>query len=136
MSVNATRCLTSAAWLTSARFKSFYAQTVPPSPRMARQRTNGLSVIVFIIVALTLLGFSIVRYRIIKIFPSPLLLARSSEVLAGVCVSANRLLGCLFLNPDIRLRCCFERFVPRTKARLHHSRGVSAQLPIGILWNV
>jgi hypothetical protein len=33
---------------------------------MARQRANGLSVIVFIVVALTLLKFSIVRYQIIK----------------------------------------------------------------------
>jgi hypothetical protein len=56
---------------------------------MARQRANGLSVIVFIVVALTLLKFSMVRYQIIKDFASPLLLARSSEVLPGSSLFAG-----------------------------------------------
>jgi hypothetical protein len=46
-------------------------------------------VIVFIVVALTLLGFSIVRYQIIKDFASPLLLARSSEALPGSSLFAG-----------------------------------------------
>src|SRR6266581_6286829 len=66
ISVSATRCFTSAAWLTSGRFKSFCAETLPASPRMARQRANGLSVIVFIVLAFTLLKISMVRYQIIK----------------------------------------------------------------------
>ena len=89
ISVSAMRCFASAAWLTSGRFKSFCAETVPPSPRMARQRANGLSVIVFIVVALTLLKFSIVRYQIIKDFASPLSLARSSEALPGSSLFAG-----------------------------------------------
>src|SRR4051812_40439986 len=49
MSVNAMRCFTSAAWLTSGRFKSFCAEAIWPRPTTARQRTSGLSVIVFIL---------------------------------------------------------------------------------------
>jgi hypothetical protein len=43
------RCLTSATWLTSGKFKSFCAKTVPPIPRIAKQRANGLRASVFII---------------------------------------------------------------------------------------
>src|SRR4051794_41196156 len=49
ISVKAMRCLTSAAWLTSGRFKSFCAEAIWPRPATARQRTSGLSVIVFIL---------------------------------------------------------------------------------------
>jgi hypothetical protein len=55
--------LASAAWLTSGSFKSLCAEAIWQRPIMARQRAKGLSVIVFIVVALTLLGFSIVRYQ-------------------------------------------------------------------------
>src|ERR1700754_2643683 len=62
------RCFTSAAWLTSGIFKSLCAETVPQSPKMTRQRANGLSVSVFIIQAITLLRFSPLRYQIIANF--------------------------------------------------------------------
>src|SRR6266481_4987620 len=62
------RCFTSAAWLTSGRFKSFCAKTIWPTPTTARQRMNDLSVIVFIDLAITLPRFSTLRYQIIQGF--------------------------------------------------------------------
>src|SRR5205823_12051751 len=53
ISVSAMRCFTSAAWLTSGRFKSFCAETIPPIPRIAKQRAHDLSVSVFIILRAT-----------------------------------------------------------------------------------
>src|SRR2546423_11442532 len=87
------RCLTSAAWLASGRFKSFCAETVPPSPRIARHRANGLSVRVFMIVAVTLLRFSSLRYQIIANFS------------LGFRVELASATGNHYLGVDLGLKC-------------------------------
>src|SRR6266581_6232272 len=79
MSVRAMRCLTSAAWLTSGRFKSFWAKAAPVNPRMAIQRVDGLGVfiILYVVESLPFSDFRAFRHQIIVSLSPSLINARA-----------------------------------------------------------